>query len=732
MRALAFHIVSALLLSASVSPASGQSEPQPTPKPDTVVRDSLPLSSTTPDSAAVAGKAKSDAPQLTPVKVLGRNARGSGYLRFETATATRTPTLLRDVPQAVTVINRALIADQGMQGMNDVVRYVPGITMGQGEGNRDQPTIRGNSTTADFFVNGVRDDAQYFRDLYNVERVEALKGSNAMIFGRGGGGGVINRVMKEAGWSPSDELTFQGGSYDDRRATLDLGRGQGSAVAARFNGMYENSGFFRDHVRLERHGVNPTLALASRSGNTRASFGYENFSDYRTADRGIPSFGTRPLQSSISAFFGNPALSYSNVSVDAGSASLTHSTAGGFRISNQTRFTSYDKTYQNVFPGAVSATGMDVSLSAYNNSHQRRNLFNQTDLSYLARTGAFSHTLLVGAEVGRQVTDNFRRTGFFNDTAMTWMAPVATPTIATPVMFRQVASDADNHVTNSARSIYLQDQVALSDYFQLIAGVRYERFGLRYHNNRSDSSLSRIDAMVSPRFGLLVKPVVAASLYANYSVSFLPSAGDQFSSLTDVTKALEPERFENIEAGAKWDVADRISLTAALYRLDRSNTRSPAPNNPGLTVQTGSQRSTGYELGINGSLNPAWEIAGGFASQRAVITSTTAAAAVGTTVPLVPAKTYSLWNKYNFSSEFGFALGVVHQTDMYAAISNTVKLPAFTRVDGGVYLALAKAIGAQMNLENIFNEKYYPLANGNNNITPGSPRAVRVSLTTRF
>ena len=109
-----------------------------------------------------------------------------------------------------------------MQGMADVVRYVPGMTMGQGEGNRDQPTIRGNSTTADFFVNGVRDDAQYFRDLYNVDRVEALKGSNAMIFGRGGGGGVINRVMKEAGWSPSGELTFQGGSYDDRRATLDV------------------------------------------------------------------------------------------------------------------------------------------------------------------------------------------------------------------------------------------------------------------------------------------------------------------------------------------------------------------------------------------------------------------------------------------------------------------------------------------------------------------------------
>jgi catecholate siderophore receptor len=309
---------------------------------------------------------------------------------------------------------------------------------------------------------------------------------------------------------------------------------------------------------------------------------------------------------------------------------------------------------------------------------------------------------------------------------------VTTPTIATPITFRQSASDADNRVTNTARSIYVQDQVTLSDHVQMIAGVRYERFGLRYHNNRSDSSLSRNDGMVSPRFGVVLKPVTAASLYANYSVSFLPGAGDQFSSLTDVTKALDPEKFQNFEVGAKWDVADRISLSAAFYRLDRSNTRAPAPNNPGLTVLTGSQRSTGYELGVNGSVTPAWEVAGGFARQRAVISSTTAAAVAGTIVPLVPAKTLSLWNKYNISSGFGLALGIVHQTEMYAAVSNTVKLPAFTRVDGGVYLSLTKSVGTQLNLENLFNERYYPLANGNNNITPGSPRSVRVSLTTEF
>ena len=208
MRAPLVHILAVFLLSAAVNSASGQSQPAPTTTPDTVARESAakptpPVDTTTSDAKTT------PAPELKTVKVVGTSERNSGYIRLETGTATKTPTLLRNVPQAVTVINRALIKDQGMQNMADVVRYVPGITMGQGEGNRDQPTIRGNSTSADFFVDGVRDDAQFYRDLYNVDRVEALKGSNAMVFGRGGGGGVINRVVKEAGWTPTGELTVQ-------------------------------------------------------------------------------------------------------------------------------------------------------------------------------------------------------------------------------------------------------------------------------------------------------------------------------------------------------------------------------------------------------------------------------------------------------------------------------------------------------------------------------------------
>jgi catecholate siderophore receptor len=718
----------ALLISFAASSVSAQSPTRPELPRDTAPRDTIARDTVARDSSVTAPSA----PQLKPVLVTGRNTTGSGYIRLGSSFATRTPTLLRDVPQAVTVINRALIRDQSMQNMADVVRYVPGITMGQGEGNRDQPTIRGNSTSADFFVDGVRDDAQYFRDLYNVDRVEALKGSNAMVFGRGGGGGVINRVMKEAGWMPSRELTVQGGSYDNKRVTMDIGQGFDSTVAARFNGMYESSGFFRDNVRVERQGLNPTLTLASRSHATKVAFGYENFLDHRTADRGVPSFSGAPLATDVATFFGNPALSFSDVRVNGGDATVSHQTASGLSLRNQTRFRSYDKVYQNVFPGAVSVDGQTVALSAYNNAHQRKNLFNQTDFTYNARTGPVSHTLLLGAELGRQITDNFRQTGFFNDSSAAFSTPVGRPTVATPVTFRQNPTDADNRVRNTTSSIYLQDQLALSEQVQLIGGVRYERFGLRYHNNRSDSSLDRTDAMISPRAGLVIKPAAPVSLYANYSISFLPSAGDQFSSLTDVTQALAPERFRNFEAGAKWDVADRIALTAAAYRLDRSNTKAPAPNDPGLTVLTGSQRTNGYELGVTGTLTAAWEVAGGFARQDAFIASTTSASKAGASVPLVPATTLSLWNKYQLTTGFGIGMGLMHQSRMYAAIDNTVTLPAFTRIDGAMYLDLGGGVRAQLNVENVLNTRYYPLANGNNNITPGSPRALRISLNTGF
>jgi catecholate siderophore receptor len=659
--------------------------------------------------------------------VVEAEARRAGYTARRTLTATKTDLPLRDVPQSATVLGSELLADQSMQSMADVARYLPGVTMGQGEGHRDAPTIRGNSSTADFFVDGVRDDAQYLRDLYNVERVEAFKGANAMIFGRGGGGGVINRVTRQAQWEPSRTFTLEGGSYQHKRATLDYGDGVSGSFAARVNGMLESSRQFRDATSLERQGINPTVAILA--GGTLVHLGYEYFADRRTVDRGIPSFQGRPSDADIATFFGDPQASPSRLIAHAASATVERGFANGLTLRNRTRFVDYDKFYQNVFPGAMNADGTEVSLAAYNSAADRRNLFNQTDATFAFARGAVRHTVLVGGELGRQDTESFRQTGYFPGDATSFPVPFEQPTITAPVTFRQSATDADNQVTADVAAVYAQHEMALGSRWQTIVGLRYDYFDLDFHDDRTGEELHRTDRMLSPRAGLVFKPLEPLSLYGAYSVSHLPSSGDQFASLTATTQALEPERFINRELGVKWEPRPDVMLTGALYRLDRTNTSAPDPDDPSRTVQTGSQRTTGVELGVLGNVTRAWRIAGGYAVQRARIVSRTAAAPEGATVPLVPHHTFSLWNRYDVTSWLGAGLGVVHQADMYAAIDNAVTLPAFTRLDAAAYLNLGWGLRAQVNIENLLDRRYYATSHGNNNILPGAPRTVRVSLT---
>jgi catecholate siderophore receptor len=653
-----------------------------------------------------------------------------GYQVQAISSATRTLTPLRDVPQSVTVATKQLIGDQLMTSVADVVRYLPGVGTHQGENNRDQVIIRGNNSSADFFLDGVRDDVQYYRDLYNLERVEALKGPNAMTFGRGGGGGVINRVTKEAGFQPVHEVSLQGGTYGRKRVAADIDQPLNGKFAFRLNGMYESSDSFRDRVDISRYAVNPTLTFAA-SDRTKVTFGYEHLHDTRVADRGIPSFQNLPVDVDVATFFGNPDDSHVRAGVDLGSATVEHH-AGKVTIRNRTLFGDYDRFYQNFVPGAVTADGSRAALTAYNNETARRNVFNQTDVTYGVATGSVRHTLLAGAEIGRQLTDNFRNSGFFNGTATSITVPLASPTIDTPVTFRQSATDADNHLRTNVAAAYAQDQMELSRKVQVLAGVRFDRFDLQYHNNRNGDTLDRVDDLVSPRAGVVFKPVAPVSVYGSYSVSYLPSSGDQFSSLTTVTEQVEPEKFQNYEAGVKWDVRPDLSLTAAAYRLDRTNTRSTDPNDPTRIVQTGSQRTNGFELGLGGRVTPAWRIAGGYAYQDAFVTSATTAARAGAQVAQVPHHTLSLWNTYQVIPRLGLGLGVLRRTDMFAAIDNTVVLPAYTRVDAAAYFTLTRTIRLQANVENLFDETYYVNADNNTNISPGFRRALRVGLTAGF
>ena len=651
-------------------------------------------------------------------------------------TAIKTLTPLRDVPQSVTVVTRSMIVDQSMQSMADVVRYVPGVGMGQGEGNRDTPILRGNSTTADFFVDGVRDDVQYFRDLYNVERVEALKGPNAMIFGRGGAGGVINRATRQADWNTGHEVTLQTGSHDNRRLSFDLGRPIRKTFAARLTGMYENSDTYRDRVGVERYGFNPTIAL-SVGDSTTLRVSYERFHDGRTADRGIPSFDGRPVETAASTFFGDPNLSTAFVTVNALTTAIDHKFTGSLLLRNRTRYADYDKFYQNVYPGtAVSADGMTVSLAAYDNATQRQNFFNQTDLNVTAFTGRIKHVLLAGAEFGRQDTDNLRNTGYFTSispTATAFTVPVDAPTVFVPVAFRSSATDANNSGIATMVALYGQDQIAVSRHIQTVIGLRFDRFDVDFHNHRTNADLASTDNLLSPRVGVIFKPSEPLSIYSSYSLTYLPRAGEQLSSLSLTNQSLDPEKFTNYEVGVKWDLRSALSVTAAGYRLNRTNVVVPDPIDATRSILVAGQRTSGVEIGLTGRIMRSWSVIGGYAYQDGEITRTLSATAKeGAKLAQVPSHSFSLWNRYDLTERWGVGAGIIHAADMFTSTDNTVVLPSFTRVDGALFVNLNRSLAAQINVENLLDERYYAFSNGNNNITPGSPRAFRVALRTRF
>ena len=648
--------------------------------------------------------------------------------------ALKTATPFLEVPQAVSVVTRELLSDQRISSMADVVRFMPGIGMAQGEGNRDTPVFRGNSSTADFFVDGVRDDVQYFRDLYNVERVEGLKGPSALLFGRGGAGGVLNRVTRQADWSRGREFSLQGGSFGNRRVTADVGDRVNEYAAVRLTGVYENSGTYRDGVDVERYGVQPSIALRLGSSTTvRAS--YEHFHDGRTADRGVPSFAGRPLATPAERFFGDPQQSLVDATVDA-FASVVEHRADAFTFRNRLSYAAYDKFYQNVFPGAVNPDRTMVSLSAYNNATRRDNLFNQSDLIVTARTGGIDHRLLAGIELGRQDTHNFRNTGFFtsNGTDLTSISvPVDRPTVSLPIEFRQSASDANNQGTATVAAIYVQDQAALTPQLQVVAGIRLDVFDVDFTNNRNGMRLETRDRLVSPRAGVIYKARPDVSLYGSYSLTRVPRAGEQLSSLTVTNQTLEPEEFRNYEAGVKWELARGIALSAATYRLDRGNVVVPDPADPTRSLLVDAQRTTGLEVEASGALTADWTLVAGYAYQNGTLTrDLSATVKSGATLAHLPRHSASLWSRFQFAPKWAAAAGIVHRGDIFASTDNLVTVPAYTRVDGALFWDVSKRFRVQINVENLLDEAYFVSAHSNNNITPGSPRSARVTLISRF
>ena len=658
--------------------------------------------------------------------------KAEGYRAVDLVTATKTDTPLLDIPQSISVVTREQLEDQAHRSIADVLRYVPGATIGQGEGNRDQITLRGQNTTADFFLDGVRDDVQYYRNLYNIERVEVLKGPYALIFGRGGGGGVVNRVQK----TPSAEAAFGilSGSINsfgawDVAADANLPIATGAAL--RVNGFYENLESHRDFVDGERYAVNPYLALEFAPG-WQAGLSYEYAHDDRVTDRGVPSLACAqpctpgPLTGFDETFFGVPGVNSTGLEAHIVKARIDGQITPELSWSTTLLYGDYDKFYTNVYAnGAATSPIGAVALAGYTDLTQRENAIAQTNLVWDGALGGTEHTILFGLEYGEQRSRNQRRNAALSSSTLD-LADIVYPSVTFPTLTRDTAS------TVKVFSAYAQDQIGIGEMIDLVIGLRFDRFDIRGTDFAAtpERPFARVDEKLSPRIGLIVKPRENVSLYASFSRSFLPRSGDQFLTLSTAQQDLEPESFTNYELGAKWDIRSRLAATAALFQLDRTNDVRPDPDRPGFAINVNETRTRGLELGLTGNITPAWQVNGGYTYQDA-----TKRRDDSVRLGQVPEHQFALWNRYDFAERFGLGFGVIHQSSQFAAIrtsATTTRLPAFTRVDAAVFVHVSDQLELQANVENLLDKNYFSDAHNNNNITPGAPLNARLTARVTF
>jgi catecholate siderophore receptor len=646
------------------------------------------------------------------------------------ATATRLATSPLDVPQTIDAVPQTLLREQAARSMQDALRNVPGVTPNLGEGRRDQFLIRGFTAQADTLVDGVRDDALYYRDVATLERIEVLKGPASALFGRGSAGGVINRVMKKPLFDrPVADAAIMVGGFDTRRLLFDAGRATaGRRMAYRLAGAWEDSGSFRDFAQLSRLTLAPSIA-AFVSRATSLTVQAEYLHDRRVPDRGIPSVGGRPADVRISQYYGYPQDDFIRSDVLGATVSAQHQFANGWMLRNTLRAARYATSWSNTQPIDAQGAGnrVVVKRSQYNADQDQQNVFNQAETVGVVRWAGATHVLLAGMETGLQMRQVLR----FNGTA----ADVA---LVEPVLTRPVYSSiaaTNNAFSGGILGVYLQDLVSIGAQWKALVGVRGDRYDQRLDDRSSRNvDLGRIDRTWSPRIGIVYQPSRGVSLYSTVSRSFQPSG--EGLSLAVNNAELGPEATRNIEGGAKLSLAGgRAIATASVFRLDRSNIKTTDPLDTTRLVLVGRQRSEGVELTVDGRLTPRWSLRAGYTTVDAtILRSNSVLSGVpieGNRPGLVPRESASLWTVGQVTQRLTLGGGATTWGERFTSNDDLVRMPGFVRLDGlasyriGVY-------EVSVNLQNLTNRRYYESAGGNFQIYPGAPRHAVVTLGYRF
>lgn len=665
------------------------------------------------------------------------------YLFRDQVNALRTPTPIIDVPQSLSIVTASQITEQGFTSIGDIINYTPGVNTSQGEGHRDAIVFRGVRSTADFFIDGARDDVQYYRPLYNLEQVEILRGPNALLFGRGGTGGILNRVTKKG--VIGDQFTnYQVGanSFGELSFQVDSNFDTGNDSAFRINAFYESLENHRDFYDGDRFGVNPT-AKFELSQNTTLDLSYEYVDHERFIDRGIPT-GTdgRPVEAFENIVFADPDINTTELQAHLFRAGLQHNFSDSLKGNFSAFYGDYDKLYQNFYvSGYDQATSpFEATLDGYLDTTQRENLILSGNLIWEVATGDIYHTIISGVEYINTDSDQDRYNSYWDATSDdNEIFAITRPLVlaggngtnalgfSTTNDFSTDIND-DTRVNIDVRSFYIQDEIEISESLDLILGARFDSFDIDVFNVPAIEARSRKDEEVSPRAGLVFKPQENVSLYVSYSESFLPRSGEQFANINGSNNQLDPNTFTNKEVGAKWDIRRGLSFTAAYFQIKQSSPQV-ADNNP-ETLDVIDSEIDGFELQLQGRLTDDWFITAGYSNLEGE--QVDRSGPTGLRPRELPEQMFSLWNTYQVSSKLGLGLGVSHQDESYINNSNSAVLPSYTRVDAAAFYDFSEDLRIQLNIENATDELYFPNAHSTHQATVGRPLNARLTISSRF
>lgn len=648
-------------------------------------------------------------------------------------TATRTSTPVRYVPQAIDSIKTSNVADYGTNDIGDALSGIPNVSS-SADTRFDSLRIRGFDASNDFYLDGIRDDSQYKRDLHNIERVEVLKGPAAVLYGRGSQGGIVNRVSKLPEFGRRSTIEAQSGSEDLRSLYADLSTDPSENLSLRLNmgNMDENS--FRDGVSGNRQLFAPSMSWQLTPDlNWLVQYEYSRYN--RTPDRGIPGANGRPADVGRDTTYGNDhdfiddkAQSLrSKFTYEINDAWQLRQTLGVFKLDSD-----FDNTY---------LTGFDPKTNKVARQHWQqdlttRNVYNNLELEGGFDTFGLEHRLLTGVEIGSQRRDP----KLYN--AATGKTPGAQPVPSLDLFnpnreLRHTGSMqtfSDSHTEVESRAVYVQDQLRLNDQWQLLAGLRYDTFDIESTNKLKNITEDRDSHSTSPRFGIVWTPLQNHSFYASWSKTFSPVGGGLIGITPGAagnTNDLSPELTKQKEIGVKSDwLDDRLSTTLAVYDLELYNRRTSDPNDPTLTVMTGLQRSRGVELTATGKLVGNWYMRGGVGVQDTTIEKDNNGLE-GKRVNNVAKHNGSLFLTWKPEMGWYGETGLTLVGKRYADNANTTVLPGYGRWDALLGYRF-KDWDLRAALNNITDREYYASATSQYQIQPGAPRSVVMTGTYSF